>query len=686
MRMIIDKNKVLSNGVVYFISSILTQSINLILIPLYTRNLSQEQYGQFDLISSVQQFLSIMITLGVFSGMMRFFNEFDNKQELKNTSLTFSLIWGTVCISLVYLINPFIADHLFNNFDDSMQYLPYTVITSILVCLVSIYSSFYSMQFKAFKSSAIQISTMLFTLLFALFFLRVVHGGVLGILKAQLYANLLVFMALFIADLKHFRFRMRMVQLKKIIRYGLGFLLGDVSSWALALIDRFFIKGLINLSSVAVYSIAYKIGMLINPVLIVPFTSIFTPFKFKVYKEEEGKEKLKKVFNMYNFIGWFCIIGLSLFARILIKILATDVYLHAFYIIPIIAFSYFLWGIGAFYSLGLHISNKMLLNSIIVIIAAVTNIIANILLIPPLGISGAALSTVLAYMVANALFYRYSKKYYHFGLGLLYPYKYIIVFVILYAPYLLFVYTLDHILLEVLLNGVLCAAFFLLSIAFGFISKEELNQILNKIRSKKNKFYYSVYGYGMELPNLPPKLEESSRSHAYELQPMTLEVLERMRSEHPDEMDEDKHMILRERILYSVSETGYVVTDQEGICGYFHLTTVSMNTGIVNKRIALGEDGIGFFDDYTFERHRGKGIHKFSVDQRIRLAVEMGYSKAIVFIYAGNTPSEKTYQQFGFLPYINYKAMTVGKYKRVFIRGVKDDYKSYHRSRGFVNY
>lgn len=469
-----------SNGMVYLGASVLTQAINLILIPLYTRNLSQEQYGQYDLILSVQQLLAIAITLGVYSGMIRFFNELEDKSALKNTAMTFSLLWGALCIGLACLINPWLSAVLFNQVPEGHLFIPLIVISSVLVCLNTIYSSYYSMGFKAVKSAGVQLSAFILILLYAICFFLILDMGIVGILLAQMCGHLTVFLCLFALDLRNYKPMLKREPLRKMLWYGTGLLLGELSAWILTLSDRFLIQGFMSLSSLAIYSIGYKIGMLIQPVFINPFTSVFTPFKFKVYKEEDGAERIRRMFRLYNFIGWFCVAGLALFAKIAVALIATKEYGEAAYLVPMITLSYFLSGAIAFYSLGLHIANKVRLNSMITIGVACFNVAANLLLIPRFGIYGSAVSTVLAYAMANGAFYYFGSKHYPLGLGLLYPYKYLIVFGPVYGLYLLVTGLTDSVIVELLLNAVLCGLFVLLSLVFKLISLEEITGVLTR--------------------------------------------------------------------------------------------------------------------------------------------------------------------------------------------------------------
>ncbi|MDR9854407.1 oligosaccharide flippase family protein [Paenibacillus sp. VCA1] len=481
---IINK-KMFSGGIVYLFSSILTQGMNLILIPMYTRNLSQEQYGHYDLIITIQQLLAIIITLGVYSGMIRFYNEFENKIELKNTAMTFSILWGVFCAGAAFLLTPALYPLLFPHVQGGFWIIPLLVMSSVLVCLNMIYSSYFAMGFKALKSGLIQVSTMFLMMLFAFYYFIHLKLGITGILMAQLSGNLAVFLFLFAFDLRTYRPVLVIHKLRKMLRYGTGLLMGDISGWVLTLSDRFLIKGYMNLSSVAVYSIGYKIGMLINPVFVNPFTSVFTPFKYKVYQEEEGSRQIERMFRIYNFLGWFCVLGLSLFAHLAVRLVATDQYSQADLLVPLISLSYFLSGAISFYSLGLHIANKMKTNSLIIILASVINIVANVILIPWLGIYGSALATVISYAVANLVFYHYGSKYYPLGLGWLYPYKYLVIFTPLYGVYFVCKGLFHNMFFEILLNGALCLFFILLSLKFKFIAKEELIGVFTRLRLKK---------------------------------------------------------------------------------------------------------------------------------------------------------------------------------------------------------
>ena len=480
-----DNKKFMLNSFFYFLSSILTQAINLILIPIYTRNMTSSEFGQYNLISSLQSLLSIFIILGIFSGVCRFFNEVEDKNKLKNVALTFSILWGLLCYFIFgYLLSSRIASIAFRDDILGNCYVKYIIINSILLCLISIYTSYYSMLYKVKKVCITNILQVFLTLCFTYYYLVVTQYGILGVYKAQLNSFCIVLTILFILDIKNYKVILSKKDLKKMLSYGLGLTPGEISAWVLNLIDRYFIKGMINLSAVAVYSMGYKIGMLIEPLFLRPFKSSFTPFKFQIYKESDGKLRIKKMFNYFNFACWFIILGLSIFSDMAIKILSTEEYNQSYKIVVFIAFSYYLWGMAEFYALGLHIANKTFINSLISIISAGLNIVLNYLLIPRIGIYGAAISTCIAYLIANVLYYVMGRKYYNLGINLLESYKCGCIFLVLYSIYILYKVTLNNIFLELFLNVIICIVYVYLSIKIKVISYNNIKKIINIAKEK----------------------------------------------------------------------------------------------------------------------------------------------------------------------------------------------------------
>lgn len=483
-----NEGRLARTGIVYIVFAILTQLINFFLIGLYTKNLSTIQYGEYAIIMMVQGLLAIFVTLGVFSGLARFLNEYSDQNQLKNTAITFSVSWGILLGATVFLSAPLINTLVFDNSLNGISYIRYIYINSLLLCLISVYSQYYLMQYKALLTSTIETFKLALTLILAIYFLKFLNKEIIGVLQSQLLAYSIVLLTLIINDIKQLRFEWHKDALKEMLSFGLGLVPGQASAWVLNLIGRYFLKVMINLSTVAVYSLGCQIGMLLQAVFVNAFAKAFTPYKFEVYKEPDGPNKIARVFTYYNAIGWFCVLGLALFARVIIHILATPAYTSAFKIVPIIAFSYLLCGMNSFYSLGLVIGNKMLLNSGAFFVGAVINVALNFLLVPHIDMYGAALAMVLSYLVVNILYYHLGQRYYKLHLSIVEPVKFGAVFLLIYAGYYLLVVPLTNsLLVEFFISTFLCCLYPIIITILGFISVNDIKMLVKVFKLNKGE-------------------------------------------------------------------------------------------------------------------------------------------------------------------------------------------------------
>jgi len=470
--LLMETKTLAKHSLIYIGTSVLAQAVTLLMVPVFTKNMSQEEFGQYNLLISVQSLLAIFITMGIYSGMTRFINEFEDKNKTKNIVLTFSMTWGLLMCLLSLFYGDLIYRLVFPRENGGGYYINFLVISSVLLCLISIYNSYFTMLFKPKLVCASNLARAIFMLLFSAYFIIIRKDGLYGALETQLYAYASVLAGLMLYDQKNIRIVFTWPDFKLILKYSLGLIPGQASAWVYTLIDRYFINAMMGLQQVAIYSMGYRLGMMMEPILISPFKSVFTSFKYKVYKAVDAPEKFREIYVYYNFIGWFCVLGFSVFARPAIALLSTSEYAEAFKVVPLIVFSYFLYGLGEFYSLGIHIENKSLLDSLILGIGAGSNIIMNIWLIPIFGIIGAALATILSYLIMNIIYYFIGKKYFDIGLRYLEPFKFGVVVLGLYGFYFLIYSRINNFFLEIIFSSLICLLFLLFGVLSGSIPRE----------------------------------------------------------------------------------------------------------------------------------------------------------------------------------------------------------------------
>lgn len=196
-----------------------------------------------------------------------------------------------------------------------------------------------------------------------------------------------------------------------------------------------------------------------------------------------------------------------------------------------------------------------------------------------------------------------------------------------------------------------------------------LNKIIQLYKSKRikgivrkiiNKFYSEEYLYKANIID-----KYSYKNNEFSLQELNLEILNEMIYIYPNEIDMCKYNILKKR-LSNHTESTYIVFEEKEICGYFNIAYNDVIESGANLLINVPEDSIYLYDDYTFIKHRRKGVHKFSVINRFNIGKNVGRKYAYVVISLGNIASEKDAENFSFKRIKKYSCFRIGKIKRSF--------------------
>ncbi|MBK5240618.1 oligosaccharide flippase family protein [Clostridium sp.] len=432
--MSINSKKLLKISLVYAAGQIFVQGLNFLLLPIYTNKLGVIEYGKISTITAFTGFISSFLILSIQSGLCRFYKDEDNKNKIVNTALNFAYLFSGIMLLLVWALGSPLSKLIFD-FGDGYKILCIIVITSIFSQISSIYTGKYSMEYSALKVSIIQVSQLTLQFIIIIYLVLKMEIGLMGVLYGQLIATSTVFLILTIIEIKNYKFEIDKILLKSMMIFSLGLLPVNLSGWVLTLSDRYFIKHFNGFAQTGIYNLGYQFGMLINPIFITPFLSSFTAYKFEIYKNVDAKEKFKNLFRKYNVIGCFIMLGIAIYSKFGIMIFANSDFANAYKVVPLILYSYFLYGKIGYYALGFQIENKTYKIGLYMGFAAVLNIVLNFFLVPAWGIIGAGISTIISYVVLNSIFIKTSNKYYKIDLDTKFQSKVQIVTLALYGIY-----------------------------------------------------------------------------------------------------------------------------------------------------------------------------------------------------------------------------------------------------------
>jgi O-antigen/teichoic acid export membrane protein len=275
--------------------------------------------------------------------------------------------------------------------------------------------------------------------------------------------------------------------LRKMLKFALPYLPGSLAAMIVQVIDVPIIEMLTNKSTLGIYRMSYKIGILIM-LFVSMFNYAWQPFFLNNAKEKDAKEIFSKVFTIFLILLSLLWIVLSLFVEDVISFkvasgysILHEKYWEGMFIIPIILLAYLFYGMYVIFTAGIYIEEKTKYFPIVTLAAAAVNVIVNFLLVPKIGIMGGALATLLSYIVMSGGLFIVSQKFYPIKYEMDKVWKILsLVFIVAFIYYYCYYEGFLNLGIKIILFAGFTALFFVLKI----ISIKEFQTVLKKLKRK----------------------------------------------------------------------------------------------------------------------------------------------------------------------------------------------------------
>lgn len=403
-----------SQTLIYGLGDAVIKAISFFLIPLYTRLLTKEQVGDIALLNYVELIMMLVLSLGLNSAVLKVFHDYKTDKERRKVFSTAVLFSGGVACSilLIFFINIDIISKLIFKSDYESLYLRY-VLGSVFFNIFRLLALAY---YRAFEKPLFY-SILNFIHFLTLVGLNILHvlflrQGIVGIVKSSLYTSIFLFIIVTMIIFRKTGFSFSREILVKLLQFGFPMVPGIVANWMLTISDRYLLNWFSTTAEVGLYDVAYKFGMIINMILVMPFRTAWLPFVFSIQKKQEAKQIYSGALTYFLLIATFVFLLISLFAREIIIIVSTSEYLAGVKAIPIIALAYVFFGLYYIVDIGILLKVRTIYYAIITSIGALVNIGLNIIFIPKYGMMAAAVNTLIAYVLLFILMYWKSGKIY----------------------------------------------------------------------------------------------------------------------------------------------------------------------------------------------------------------------------------------------------------------------------------
>ena len=401
-------------SLIYGAGHVAARGVTFLLLPLYTNVFSLEEYGIISLIFTFLGFMNVILHYGLDASLLKHYvpaNNEERKLILSNIYVSF-VITTTAIVTLLVLFRHQVSDLFFGSDLPQISLL----VAGILFfdVLWTIHTLLLRAEGKPVFFTLVNFFNVLSSLGLNLLLVLYFQMGIFGVLLSNLITSGLIFIATLPIIINRISFSyLSLTRWKKLMNFGLPFLPAGIFSMTLELSDRYVLRYLTDLETVGLYNAGYKLGMLLM-LVVMGFNMAWQPFFLK--KEKSEKDYIAQITTLITatlgllwilLIIWvedivrFQIAGFSFFG---------SQYWSSTQIVPIIALAYIFHAAYLLQIPGVYLMEKSSWVAWIRGLGAITNIVLNFLLIPSLGIIGAAMATCISFILMAVFIFMVNRK------------------------------------------------------------------------------------------------------------------------------------------------------------------------------------------------------------------------------------------------------------------------------------
>lgn len=386
--------------------SFLQKAISVITTPIFTRLISTQEYGQYNIFNSWYGIASIIVSInlsyGVYSqGLIKFQEDKEVfSSSLQGLTFTLCLVW-----TLIYLIFHDFWNTLLSLTTEQMLFMLSMIWTS------AVFGFWITEQRVNYSYQKLVIVTLLSSVLMpAVEILLVLNmqdkvmARIIGIAVVQA----VMYIWMFVYQLR----RGGKFYSERFWRYALVYNIPLIPHYLSQILlnnsDRIMIGKLVGDSQAGIYSLAYSVALimtLFNTALL----QTITPWIYQKIKEKRECDIAPIAYLTLAIIGIVNVL-LILFAPEVVSIFAPDSYHEAIWIIPPVALSvFFMYTYDLFAKFAFYYEKtKFVMGASVV--GALVNIILNYIFIKLYGYIAAGYTTLACYVLYSILHYVFMKK------------------------------------------------------------------------------------------------------------------------------------------------------------------------------------------------------------------------------------------------------------------------------------
>lgn len=395
----------IENFIVYGLGGVISKLIPLIMLPIITRLMPDTSYfGISDMSNTVVSFGSALAVIGMYDAMYRMFFEKEDlffRKKICSTTLLFTVIMSIITASLMIVTKNIIAKYFFGN--TAFAYLVYI---SAITTLVSATNQIVSLPTRMQNKRKIYFVTNMISpiLSYSIAIPLMLKGhAIIALPVAALITGISLEVTFWVLNRHWFYIRLFDFKLlKQLLIIAIPLFPNFIIYWIFNSCDKIMITNILNIGEAGIYSIGGKLAQ-VSQLIYIAFAGGWQFFAFSTMREKNQVESNSKVFEYLAAISLFCLPFVFAFSRMIFCFIFPDNYSRGFIIAPYLFMAPLMQMLFQVASNQFIVIKKTWSNMFILLGGALLNVSLNIILIPTIGIEGAAIATLLGYLCSDII-------------------------------------------------------------------------------------------------------------------------------------------------------------------------------------------------------------------------------------------------------------------------------------------
>lgn len=398
--------RLFQQGSIYAIAGVAAKLSGFVLLYYYVdpEVLPKAEFGNLGVLDATKSIALLVASAGLPLGLLRFAStrEFsmEDRAAVPATALALTIVAAFLVGAIGWVGSPVFAEWLFG---DSSRSEPFRWLAVYIAFKTVADVSFAEIRQREKAGSFVMVGVFeMAVMVSAILYFLVLRGeGLTGVMKG--YALSAFVMALFLTPALLARVERRILWplVRPMLVFSLPLIASGLAARFLNIGDRYLITYFLGAESNAEYELAARFGGLVNTLMVQSFATAFTVLGLKALGDETDPSFHRRTFRHLSAFAGGCALALGLIYSDVVQLLPSDdpAYAEGDALVMLIAGGFAFYGLYVVTVNVLYAAGRTRTVALTVGVAGLANLMLNLMLIPWMGLAGAALATLLAYFV-----------------------------------------------------------------------------------------------------------------------------------------------------------------------------------------------------------------------------------------------------------------------------------------------